>query len=322
MASLVEVIFLGTGTSGGVPNVSCLTDPAQSCGVCLSAVTDQGRKNMRKNTSLIVRFRAPGESSSARIRNILIDCGKTFYESAIQLFPRYGIRELDAVILTHGHADACYGLDDLRQWTLNGAIQNRIDIYLAPETMDTVETTFPFLVDAKNATGGGDVATFKYHIFKEDAPFSINGLEFMPLPVHHGIYFTTSKPYFCYGFNFGGVSYISDTNFIPNDTKARMKGKTDILIIDCLRVGATHPSHFGLEDSLKTAREFKPAKTYLVGFAHRTDHYQLEEGLKSLEKDEQLRIMPAFDGLRVGLQDEKMITESSWIDPERTVILK
>ncbi|KAI8379513.1 beta-lactamase-like protein [Radiomyces spectabilis] len=235
MATLLEIIFLGTGTSGGVPNVSCLTDPAQSCHVCLSAVTDQSRKNMRKNTSLIVRFRAPDDQPGARPRNILIDCGKTFYESAIQLFPRYGIRELDAVILTHGHADACYGLDDLRQWTLNGAIQNRIDIYLASETMNTVQTTFPFLVDAINATGGGDVATFKYHIFEDNAPFSIYGLDFMPLPVHHGIYFTTSKPYYCYGFNFAGVSYISDTNRIPQDTKTRMQGKTDIFIIDCLR---------------------------------------------------------------------------------------
>lgn len=69
------------------------------------------------------------------------------------MFPRYGIRELDAVILTHGHADACYGMDALRQWTLGGAVQKHIDIFLSSETMDTIATTFPFLVDARNATG-------------------------------------------------------------------------------------------------------------------------------------------------------------------------
>lgn len=74
-------------------------------------------------------------------------------ESALELFPRYGIRELDAVILTHGHADACYGMDALRQWTLGGAVQKHIDIYLSSETMDTIQTTFPFLVDVRNATG-------------------------------------------------------------------------------------------------------------------------------------------------------------------------
>lgn len=67
--------------------------------------------------------------------------------------PHYGVRELDGVIITHGHADACYGMDDLRGWTLGGTIQPHIDVYLAPETMDVVARTFPFLVDSAMATG-------------------------------------------------------------------------------------------------------------------------------------------------------------------------
>lgn len=85
-----------------------------------------------------------------------ISVDPTFFdtaESALELFPRYGIRELDGVILTHGHADACYGMDGLRQWTLHGAIQPAIDIYLSRETMDTIKITFPFLVDVRHATG-------------------------------------------------------------------------------------------------------------------------------------------------------------------------
>lgn len=73
--------------------------------------------------------------------------------SAVEILPRYGVRELDGVIITHGHADACYGMDDLRGWTLGGAIQPRINVYLAPETMEVVARTFPFLVDSSLATG-------------------------------------------------------------------------------------------------------------------------------------------------------------------------
>lgn len=68
MATIVEIVFLGTGTSGAVPNVSCLTNPEQSCMVCLSAMTPQGKKNMKKNTSLMVRFRSHNDPPNARLR--------------------------------------------------------------------------------------------------------------------------------------------------------------------------------------------------------------------------------------------------------------
>lgn len=87
-----------------------------------------------------------------------------YAESALELFPRYGIRELDGVILTHGHADACYGMDALRQWTLGASIQPSIDVYLNAETMDTVRITFPFLVDSRHATGKYSYATKEFFL--------------------------------------------------------------------------------------------------------------------------------------------------------------
>ncbi|KAG0164594.1 hypothetical protein DFQ28_010087 [Apophysomyces sp. BC1034] len=288
-------------------------------------MTPEGRRNKRRNTSLLVRFRSHTDEPGARPRNILIDCGKTFYgknlnpypiasfsppsiESALDWFPHYGIRELDGVILTHGHADACYGLDDLRPWTLNRSIQPTVDIYLATETMETIQTTFPYLVNKDLATGGGDVATFQYHLFDRNSPFTIHGLEFTPLPAHHGIYFTTNEPYWCYGLQFGDVSYISDTNYVPDDTMERMNGRTRVLVLDCLRDSRSHPSHFGLEDALQVARRLKPAKTYFVGFAHRTDHYAVRDKLLLLQESEGLSSSPAWDGLRLGL-DTKVIVE-------------
>ncbi|KAK4395114.1 putative hydrolase [Sesamum angolense] len=118
-----EIIFVGTGTSEGIPRVSCLTNPDKKCPVCWKAI-EPGNKNRRLNTSLLVRFSRPSGE-----RNILIDAGKFFYHSALKWFPTYGIRTIDAVIITHSHADAIGGLDDLRDWTNN--VQPSIPIYTA-----------------------------------------------------------------------------------------------------------------------------------------------------------------------------------------------
>ncbi|KAI9306920.1 beta-lactamase-like protein [Cunninghamella echinulata] len=236
MATLEQVIFLGTGCSSCTPNVTCLTNPEQSCKSCLSSMTPDGRKNRRNNVSIAIRFRDHNDPPGHRLRTIIIDCGKTFYESSINLFPMYGIRQIDAVILTHGHLDSISGLDDLRSLTLGNSIQDKVDIYLTKETMETVGNTYPFLVNSSLATGGGDVATFKFHLLDPLAKFTIHGLTLEPLPVHHGIYFTTKEPYIFYGFQFHGVTYISDTNHIPKETMDRIKKeKTNILVLDCLK---------------------------------------------------------------------------------------
>ncbi|KAE8720061.1 hypothetical protein F3Y22_tig00109921pilonHSYRG00040 [Hibiscus syriacus] len=118
-----EIIFIGTGTSEGIPRVSCLTDPLKKCPVCIKAA-EPDNKNRRRNTGLLVRYSKP----SGRC-NILIDAGKFFYHSALQWFPEFGIRTIDAVIISHSHADAIGGLDDLRDWTNN--VQPTIPIYVA-----------------------------------------------------------------------------------------------------------------------------------------------------------------------------------------------
>jgi len=122
-----DLIFLGTGTSGSVPNISCLTAPPEQepCRTCLSTLTPEGKKNIRRNTSAIVRvdgidgkkvyvanFGSPIASIRRliivylhRLRTILIDAGKNFQAAALEWFPKYGLRPIDAVLLTHGHAD-------------------------------------------------------------------------------------------------------------------------------------------------------------------------------------------------------------------------
>ncbi|CAJ0647796.1 3033_t:CDS:2, partial [Entrophospora sp. SA101] len=94
------------------------------------------------------------------------------------------------------HFDAINGLDDLRSWTLNKAIQEYIPIYLTENTLENIKSSFPYLVDKKKSSGGGDLPSFQWNIIDSHTNFTVEGLEFTPLQVHHGTYFDTQKPYF------------------------------------------------------------------------------------------------------------------------------
>ncbi|CAN1218146.1 Putative hydrolase C777.06c [Linum perenne] len=163
-----EIIFMGTGTSEGIPRLSCLTNPLKKCEVC-SKATEPGNKNRRLNTSILIRYPGPGGT-----RNILIDAGKFFYHSVLQWFPAYGLRTIDAVIITHSHADAIGGLDDLRDWTNN--VQPCIPIYVAPRDFEVMKKTHYYLVDTSVVTPGAAVSDLQFNIINEE-PFVVNDLK-------------------------------------------------------------------------------------------------------------------------------------------------
>ncbi|KAG6837877.1 hypothetical protein H0H93_013030 [Arthromyces matolae] len=253
----IELIFLGTGTSSSVPHVDCLTAPPEAtpCKTCLSTLTPEGKKNIRRNTSAALRLTAKDGSKVT----VVIDAGKNFQAAALEWFPKYGLRRIDALLITHGHADAMNGLDDLRGWTLNKAIQSHIDIYISQTTFEGVQRSFPYLVSKEFASGGGD-AKFRWHIIEDEVPFEIldTGIRITPFSVHHGRTFSafspsslitpsatlpstpakcvaqlpskeisstidetkneTIQPYYCFGFKIGHeIVYISDVSFIPDE---------------------------------------------------------------------------------------------------------
>ncbi|KWU42648.1 hypothetical protein RHOSPDRAFT_5670, partial [Rhodotorula sp. JG-1b] len=282
----------GTGTSGALPSIACLTSPDKGCKCCrstLDANDPLGRKNVRRNTSALLRIKAEqGEGE----KTILIDasslpfelritqCGKTFYSGAVEWWPKKQLRQIDALILTHAHADAILGLDDLRGWTLRGAIQRSIPIYLTQHTFDEVSKRVHLLkrINLRLQTGGGDVPALTWHIFDPDAPFQVAGIEVVPLPVHHGKYFTEPPtPFYCLGFLFDRqLAYLSDVSYIPPEIYSRDEGDKDkprlkALIVDCLRV-EPFASHFGVGQAVETAKRLGAERNYLVGFGHRTSH--------------------------------------------------
>ncbi len=106
------LIFTGTGCSSGLPLISCAlgrsTPDCKACGIALKRGTDD--ENWRANVGVLLRFVDP----SGILRHVQIDCGKTFRDSVLRVYRAHGVQSLDGLILTHDHADAVGGLDDLR----------------------------------------------------------------------------------------------------------------------------------------------------------------------------------------------------------------
>ncbi|KAK1282715.1 hypothetical protein QJS10_CPB22g00113 [Acorus calamus] len=317
-SSSSSLVFLGTGCSSAVPNAMCLiqpSDPVNPCRVCTQSlsVPPQHNPNYRCNTSLLIDYcGSDGEHSY-----ILIDVGKTFREQVLRWFTHHKIPRVDSIILTHEHADAVLGLDDIR------AIQpfsptNDIDptsIYLAQFAMDSIAIKFPYLVQKKLKEGQEvrRVAQLDWKIIESscEKPFTASGLQFVPLPVN----FSNSIPpyhvmhgedYISLGFLFGEksrVAYISDVSRFPEKTEYVISktgaGQLDLLILDTLYKESSHNTHFCLPQTLEAVKRICPKQALLIGMTHEFDHHKDNKLLAEWSKREGIPVQLAHDGLRV-----------------------
>ncbi|KAL9224376.1 hypothetical protein vseg_000413 [Gypsophila vaccaria] len=299
------LIFVGTGCSSAVPNAMCLIQPSDPpCPVCSHSLSlpPHLNPNYRGNTSLLIDYlQSNGEHSY-----ILIDVGKTFREAVLRWFTFHKIPRVDSVILTHEHADAVLGLDDIR------AVQpfsptNDISptpIYLTQDSMDSVGVKFPYLVQKKLKEGQEvrRVSQLDWKIIESDhgKPFYASGLQFFPLPVMHG------EDYISLGFLFGEtckVAYISDiSRFITTTLSVVSKsddGQLDLLILDTLYKTGSHNTHFCFPQTLDAVKIIHPKRALLVGMTHEFDHDKDNEFLREWSRREGIPVQLAHDGLRV-----------------------
>lgn len=251
----MKITFLGSGTSQGVPVIGC------ECEVCQSL--DYRDKRLRSS----IRVEVEGQS-------LIIDTGPDFRQQML----REKIRRVDGIIFTHAHRDHTAGLDDVRAY--NFLQEMDMPVYGTEAVLDQLRIEYAYAF-AKDAYPGIPRLTLNRI---DHTPFSVNGIVITPLPVMH-----LNLPVL--GFRFGNFSYITDANFIPEETIERLKG-TETLVLNALQV-QPHVSHFNLIEAVKMVKKISPQKTYFTHISHKL-------GLHSyVEKNLPDGISLAYDGLEI-----------------------
>jgi phosphoribosyl 1,2-cyclic phosphate phosphodiesterase len=250
--------FLGTGTSMGVPMLGC------DCRVCRST----NPKNHRYRCSVLV--------GTAR-GNILID---TTPELRLQLL-RENVKLVHSVVYTHYHVDHLFGLDDLRIFP--AILHGPLPIYCTDEVEHVIRQAFAYAFEPGNDHLPPGMLPRLELLRIDETPFEVLGERFTPIPLLHGKFNVL-------GFRIGDVAYCTDVSAIPDRSWPLLEG-LDVFVIDALRPGKPHPSHFSLEQALQAVERVRPKQAYLTHMAHTMEYDELMGKLPA-------GVEPAYDGLK------------------------
>lgn len=226
----INITFLGTGTSGGVPMIGC------DCVVCQS----KNEKDKRLRSSILVK------SSNT---TLVIDTTPDFRTQMLIA----NVKKLDAVIFTHPHKDHVAGLDDVKAY--NFFQQKPMDVYANILTQEALHREFPYIF-AKDKYPG--IPTVNLHTLGND-PFSVGELSIIPIHVFH-----LKMPVL--GFRFGDFTYITDANRIEPAEKEKIRG-SKILVVNALRK-EKHLSHFTLQEAIDLVHELEIPEAYFTHISH------------------------------------------------------
>jgi phosphoribosyl 1,2-cyclic phosphate phosphodiesterase len=249
----VKITFLGTGTSQGVPVIAC------ECNTCLSA--DQNDKRLR--TSILM------ETDGT---TLLFDAGPDFRQQML----RENVKKLDAIILTHEHKDHISGMDDVRAF--NYKSQDAIDIYAEERVQKAIKKEYSYVFSEYQYPGIPKMRLNDIH----EHNFDVKGIQLVPIRVFH-----YRLP--VYGFRTGNFAYITDANYIPEESKEKLFG-IKYLVINALRK-EKHISHFNLREAIDFIREISPKKAFITHISHQMGCYS------DVSKELPQGIMLAYDGL-------------------------
>jgi len=226
----VQITFLGTGTSQGVPIIAC------PCNICQSSDS----KDKRLRTSLLIETDG---------KTFVIDTGPDFRQQML----RENVKNMDAVIFTHEHKDHTAGFDDIRAF--NFVNKKKMEIYASLNVQEAIKREFAYIFSDFKYPG---IPEINLHLI-ENKPFSIQGVEIIPIEVMH-----YKLPVF--GFRIGDISYITDANYISDQEKEKIKN-SKILVLNALR-REPHISHFTLDQAIELVNELKPEKAYFTHISH------------------------------------------------------
>ena len=238
----MKVTFLGTGTSQGVPVISC------PCEVCHSS----DPRDNRLRSSVWIQT----EKTS-----IVIDAGPDFRQQML----RHNVDRLDAVVFTHSHKDHISGLDDVRAY--NYFQQEPMDVYATQETQEALRREYQYIFENSHYPG---VPQINLHTINALTPFKINEIEITPIKVWH-------YQMEVLGFRVNDFTYITDANLIEDEEIEKITG-SKYLVLNALRK-EKHISHYTLEEAIELAKTIDADCTYFTHISHQLGLHEKEENL-------------------------------------------
>jgi phosphoribosyl 1,2-cyclic phosphate phosphodiesterase len=232
----LQITFLGTGTSHGVPMIGC------QCATCRS----QDPRDHRTRPSVFIQTDDGGA--------ILIDAGPDLRAQALV----HDITRVDAIVFTHGHADHILGLDDVRRY--NHIMKRPMACFADAQTVEDIRRMFAYVFDPDAPKGGG---LPQLELFRVEGPFCVGRQEVVPVPVLHG-----HRPIF--GLRFGRFAYLTDCSGIP-ETSWPLLEDLDVVVLDALRE-RPHPTHFSIGEAIDAGRRIGATRTYFTHMCHDLPH--------------------------------------------------
>jgi phosphoribosyl 1,2-cyclic phosphate phosphodiesterase len=233
-----SIIFLGTGTSSGIPVIGC------NCKVCRS----KNLKNKRKRASIYV--------SSDNI-NILIDTPPDFREQALA----YNVKHIDVILFTHNHADHIFGLDDIRRF--NEMQKAPIPCFASKQTVAAIRRIFPH-TQIKPPEG---VSYPELKLKTISQPICFKNAKIIPISVIHSLQHTIG---FRIDINGCGIGYVPDCKILPESSIKKLRG-LDVMILDALRPHP-HPTHLTLDESISLLKIIGAKHSFITHLSHYLDH--------------------------------------------------
>lgn len=250
----MKLLFLGTGTSFGIPVVGC------QCAVCLS----NDPRNLRTRASAVVEIDG---------LHILIDAAPELRIQAL----RHRLHRVDALLLTHAHADHVAGLDDMRVFSI---LQKQvIPCFGDASTTETIRQRFSYIF----ADGLPWGTKPEIALNSITGRFSCSGTEIVPVPIMHG-------DRTILGYRIDSLAYVTDCSSIPLPSWPLLEA-LEVLVLDALRY-KPHPTHFTVEEALEAIDKLRPKRAFLTHICHDLDH---EETNRRLPEGVAL----AYDGLQI-----------------------